>query len=75
MPDVTIKLRPDGPYQILGVVELLDAEGNPIPMPADGRLFLCRCGRSGDKPFCDGTHKREGWRAKPDNSTPPAEPI
>lgn len=64
LAEVTIKLRPDGPYQILGDVELLDADGNPIPMPEDGKLFLCRCGQTADKPFCDGTHKRAGWCEK-----------
>lgn len=24
----------------------------------DGRVFICRCGLSDDKPFCDSSHKR-----------------
>ena len=68
MADVTIKLRPEGPYQVLGDVEILDAEGNPISLPADGKVFLCRCGQSSDKPFCDGTHKKYGWCEGPESS-------
>jgi CDGSH-type Zn-finger protein len=59
--DVTIKVRTDGPYQVFGDVELLDAAGLAIPLAEDGKLFLCRCGHSSNKPFCDGTHKSSGW--------------
>jgi CDGSH-type Zn-finger protein len=61
MADVRIKVRQNGPYQVLGDVELVDFEGYPIPLPEDGKLFLCRCGGSSTKPFCDGTHKSTGW--------------
>ncbi|MCZ6464444.1 MAG: CDGSH iron-sulfur domain-containing protein [Proteobacteria bacterium] len=28
-----------------------------------GPLFLCRCGQSSTKPFCDGTHRKVEFRA------------
>ena len=33
------------------------------PIETKDRYALCRCGRSGNKPFCDGTHAREGFEA------------
>ena len=52
---------PDGPYQVTGLLELVDRDGQPIKRPAQ-QLFLCRCGRSANKPFCDGSHAATGWR-------------
>jgi len=28
----------------------------------DVRATLCRCGQSSNKPYCDGTHTRVGWK-------------
>ncbi len=53
-----IKVKQNGPYLVTGAI-LMDAQGTPIPV--DETFALCRCGRSGTKPFCDGTHKRLGF--------------
>lgn len=63
---VTIKVRKDGPYAIdltTGSINLIDHEGNPIPLP-EGKttIALCRCGGSSRKPFCDGTHSKIGFK-------------
>lgn len=61
MSDVQIKVRKDGPLRIQGPIELVDAEGNPIPTPEGRDIVLCRCGGSKKKPFCDGTHSKIGF--------------
>ena len=60
-PDkVVIKVREHGPYKVTGPVTLTDAQGTPLPLPQDGALVLCRCGRSRTKPYCDSSHARPG---------------
>jgi len=56
---VTITPLPDGPNEVAGGVVVKDEAGNVIK-EAD-KVYLCRCGFSANKPFCDGAHKREGW--------------
>ena len=56
----TIELRPDGPIAVTGPFELTSAAGAPI-VHAELTVKLCRCGGSQNKPFCDGTHKRNGF--------------
>ncbi|MGW8267216.1 MAG: CDGSH iron-sulfur domain-containing protein [Longimicrobiales bacterium] len=58
MSDVKITVSLNGSLKVEGEVTLLDHEGEKIPT-AEGRPFwLCRCGASRTKPFCDGSHKR-----------------
>ena len=58
---VTIDTIKNGPYIVKGEVELKDADGNKFPVEA--RMALCRCGASTEKPFCDGTHSKIGFKA------------
>jgi 3-phenylpropionate/trans-cinnamate dioxygenase ferredoxin subunit len=59
----TIKIRQNGPYLVEGDdVTLVDWNGAQYQIPK--RPFaLCRCGASTTKPFCDGTHSRNGFQA------------
>jgi uncharacterized Fe-S cluster protein YjdI len=59
---VVIALKPDGPLAVEGPVRIELARGEVLEITE--RVFLCRCGGSADKPFCDGTHKRNGFRAE-----------
>ncbi|MGB2876216.1 MAG: (4Fe-4S)-binding protein [Gaiellaceae bacterium] len=50
----------NGPLLISGGVRVLDADGTVL---YEGeKAALCRCGGSANKPFCDGTHKKIGFR-------------
>ncbi len=51
-----VRVSRNGPYQVSGDVVLHDTNGEVIP--TEGHIWLCRCGESQDKPFCDGSHKR-----------------
>ncbi len=61
MADVTISLIGNGPIMVEGPITLLDANDQPMEVTAGKAVFLCRCGQSEEKPFCDGTHKRCGY--------------
>ncbi len=61
-PVVEIKVRDHGPYKVTGPVRLIDADGNTWEVD-DGPIALCRCGRSRTKPFCDRTHREEGFES------------
>jgi len=67
MEDVVIKIRENGPYLVKGRVRLIDADGNPYTV--DENFVLCRCGGSSLKPFCDGSHRENGFSAT-QRSTP-----
>jgi CDGSH-type Zn-finger protein len=54
----------NGPYLVRGPVLLLDAEGNEFRAEQATVALLCRCGGSMNKPFCDGTHAKAGFRAQ-----------
>ena len=61
---IRIRLRRNGPYVIESdEVTVVDWDGVEY---VSGRqpVALCRCGASATKPFCDGAHKRVGF--KPD---------
>ncbi|HCK79762.1 MAG TPA: iron-binding protein [Actinobacteria bacterium] len=56
---VTITLAENGWYTVEGPVRIVGSDGELI---REGeKFFLCRCGQSNSKPFCDGTHKKCGF--------------
>jgi CDGSH-type Zn-finger protein len=65
----TITPYRDGPLIVRGDFRLLDQHGGEID-PGRETIALCRCGKSGIKPFCDGSHKRAGFSAPSAPSRP-----
>lgn len=51
----------DGPLVLSGNLEICCGTGRTINRVTATRL--CRCGGSSNKPFCDGTHRRIGFRS------------
>ncbi|MDA8049177.1 MAG: CDGSH iron-sulfur domain-containing protein [Rhodospirillales bacterium] len=63
MAELCIRFRENGSIVIdlpAGTTFVLDGEKQTLER---AKLALCRCGQSGRKPFCDGTHKRVGFTA------------
>ena len=62
-----ILVLPNGPYAVDAEgLKLLSLGGDELKIPDGGKVFLCRCGRSANKPFCDSTHRKVGFEHDPD---------
>jgi uncharacterized Fe-S cluster protein YjdI len=61
-PTATIEVTPspDGPLLVRGPIRVVQPDGTTEELP---RAAFCRCGQSGNKPFCDGTHREVWFRA------------
>lgn len=56
--DAQVTVQKDGPLWVQG---LPIADENPAQGASREKYTLCRCGLSGNKPFCDGSHRDKGW--------------
>jgi CDGSH-type Zn-finger protein len=54
----------NGPLKVEGELQLFDSAGKPFSTPAGKATFLCRCGLSINKPFCDGSHSKQGFASE-----------
>ena len=55
-----VNILKGGPILLKGKFELTDSAGTVIS--GKDNVALCRCGASGNKPFCDGSHSRIGFK-------------
>ena len=53
------RILKNGPLEITGSFRVVDDRGRPIETKEPA--YLCRCGGSANKPYCDGTHNSNGF--------------
>jgi CDGSH-type Zn-finger protein/uncharacterized Fe-S cluster protein YjdI len=58
---VNVTPRKDGPLQVTGAVEMVSGTGRTTHRVKEA--WLCRCGASANKPYCDGSHRQLGFKA------------
>lgn len=58
--ETTVQVRPNGPLFVRGNLKVTDINGTVLFQSP--RAALCRCGQSGNKPFCDNTHRTIGFK-------------
>ncbi len=59
--ELYVETTTNGPLHVTGSFTVLSSKGEPIYQGTDETF--CRCGASGNKPFCDGTHEKIGFVA------------
>lgn len=67
-PATTVRVLPNGPLLVEGRTRVIGPNGD-IMIEA-GRLSLCRCGQSKNRPYCDGSHGTSGWKVDEDPGKP-----
>ena len=54
-PKTKVVILPKGPIYMEGSFEIIHPDGKQEEK--EGKVALCRCGYSKNKPYCDGAHK------------------
>jgi len=58
---LAIDPQTNGPLRVRGNLEIVSGTGRAVARVTSA--YLCRCGGSANKPFCDGTHAKIGFRS------------
>jgi CDGSH-type Zn-finger protein len=61
MASTKITVNNNGSLRIEGDFTVVDAQGREFGLAGRTVLGMCRCGQSENKPFCDGSHARQGF--------------
>jgi CDGSH-type Zn-finger protein len=58
-----ITVSNSGPLRLEGTFSITDHTGKEFGLAGRTTISLCRCGHSANKPFCDGSHQRQGFQS------------
>lgn len=58
--ETVVEQIPDGPLLVYGKLKFRNGEGEKVL--ENKTTAFCRCGQSSNKPFCDGSHVKAGFR-------------
>jgi CDGSH iron-sulfur domain-containing protein 3 len=56
IPQAVVEVIELGPLKVTGNFQLKDLKRDKVDSPSE--VWLCRCGKSGNKPYCDDSHKK-----------------
>lgn len=59
-PDVNVEVKKNGPLLVHGSITVKQKDGSELDR--ERVTAFCRCGASANKPFCDGTHVKIGFK-------------
>jgi CDGSH-type Zn-finger protein/uncharacterized Fe-S cluster protein YjdI len=59
---LAIDPQTNGPLRVRGNLEIVSGTGRALARVTSA--YLCRCGGSANKPFCDGTHAKIGFKSE-----------
>lgn len=59
-PRATIHVHENGPLEVQGEMTIVGADGHVLR--ESRRQYFCRCGSSANKPYCDNSHMRVGFK-------------
>ena len=61
---VNATILKNGPIKMDGDVKFFDGAGAAYNLPDGKAVYVCRCGLSANKPFCDGSHSKQGFQSE-----------
>jgi CDGSH-type Zn-finger protein len=75
MANTKVTALNNGPLRLEGEMTICDGEGREYGLGGRTVISLCRCGLSQNKPFCDGSHARQGFQSQVEaKELPPPKP-